>query len=421
WLGDYKETFFMYGVIKTIQSREQSTVQIIPKQEVKDSFYFLKNLEKSRNEYPISKSPTEAPSTKRPIVMIAFESFYDYRDLYPLFGDKNPFPKEYLELVNTNTYTGPNQNDGSFLARLILLTGSYPLEFLDTTRSHPYTLPYELKKYGYTTYTLESVTPTYNLDKHYKNWFIDHEEYCVFGNDWSGSRLDPYRFEKGVVERIHSTPNNITPFYFIFTFLGHVGSTQFTDKIDDTEHLDEFLKYFNSKKEKLNAKRLLKASVFNARRLVFFKNEILKKYPNALIVFKTDHFSHETKYNIKNSQLPEEYKNLVAKNPASLPILMIDGINGLVDLPKGISPDNIPLTILVKAGLPYKNTLLSLMYQENDPKIINIYGRIFDKKTNLPLPETHPKYLKLIQRNKAAEKISIDLYKGNSYTTNYLQ
>ncbi|MGL4393927.1 MAG: hypothetical protein ACRCS8_01700 [Brevinema sp.] len=421
WMGDYRETFFMSGIVKTIQTRERNTLTVIPEEEVQKSYKFLKNLENTRKEYPISASPTKAPEKKKAIFVIIMESFYDFRDLYPLFGENNPFPKEYLDLVTENTYTGPNQNHGSFLARMVALTASYPLQLLNESRPHPYTFPYELKKHGYTSYVLEAVTPTYNLPKIYKNWFVDHEEYCLFGDDWSGKRLDPYRFEERTIERIKQTPDNVTPFYFMFTFLGHSRTGRFTDKLEDPEHLDEYLKYFNDDKEKLAGKRQLKGSIFNARRLVYLKNEILKKYPDALIVFKSDHLSFETPQNINNSLLPQEYKNAMSKNPAPLPMIMIDGQKGRVDLPKGISPGNLPLILMAKAGIPYKDTLMSLFYIENDTQVMNIYGKVFDKKTGIPLADTNAKYQEIMPKNKAVENISIDLYKGNSYSTNLMQ
>ncbi|MGL4561453.1 MAG: hypothetical protein ACRCV0_04090, partial [Brevinema sp.] len=237
WLGNYTQTFFMKGIIQTIQTREINTEQIISEEEVKKSFLLLKQLELKRKEFPISNSPLTAPLIKKPIIMITFESFYDYYDFYKLFGKENPFPKEYLNLIMENTYTGPNQTHGSFLSRFIQLTGSAIITSLNENRQHSYTLPAELKKYGYTTYALESVTPTYGLEKHYKNWGFNYDQYEIFGDDWSGKRLDPYLFEEKVSKIIQDTPSNIIPFYYGFTFLGHAGTTKFTDKLEDPENI----------------------------------------------------------------------------------------------------------------------------------------------------------------------------------------
>lgn len=413
WIGSYKQAFFMKGVIYALQSQQYNPIEIITKNTVEESVSLLKKIEKNRSQFSIQNSPEKAPVKLRPIVMIVFESFYDYKDFSPVFGTNDPFPKEYRELMNSNTYTGPNQTFGSFDARVALLTGSYPLT-PSRENQKKYTLPYELKKYGYKTITLESITPTYHLETHYKNWFIDEQNYCVYGNRMNGKGINPNQFQNEVIKIIQNTPDDIVPFYFGFTFLGHFGSLAFTKYLSDPENIDQYLNYFDTRKNKKMAKELLKAAIFNAERIIFLKNKILEKYPNALIIFKSDHISSELNYNITTSKLPIEIKDKFKTDPANIPLIMIDGTNGLVKLPRGIAPANIPLIILAKAGLPYKNTILSLLYRETTADTMNIYGQLYNTNNNR-LSDSHPMYKKLEEQNRAIQNISIDLYNGNQY------
>lgn len=416
WNRNPAQVFFFGGIIKTIRSRvENHNVNISPKV-VNSSFNLLKQYEEKRTKYPIKNSPNTIPKKKRPIFMIVFESFYDYKHFLPLF-EEDPFSQEYRDLMNNNTYTGPNQSYGSFPARFVSLTGSIPIEppSSHTNIIYPAALPQILSKYGYTSITLESVTPTYGLLEYYKIWGMDTIEFCMYGNDWSGKRLDIDFFEKNIAQIIKNTPDNITPFYFGFTFLGHSGTIGFTDKIDDPKvNITRFLALV---KDQNTAKQLLKASIFNAERLLSIKKMILQKYPDALIVLKSDHYNSEfSQFLNESDNIPQEYKNAFYSDPTPLPFLVIDGTNGVLPLERGFSPANIPLMILAESGLPYKNTILSLLYRSVPKDMINVYNKWHQNINGeyIPIDLANPNNQQFMEYNKAIETVSFDLYKNNS-------
>lgn len=415
WNGNTtRDVFFYSGILKTVRSREKNTnIDISPELVVKN-FEYLRKKEKARTIYPISDSPITTPENKRPIFMFVFESFYDYKHFLPLFPE-DPFPQEYRDLINSNTYTGPNQSYGSFDARFVSLTGSTPLEPPSRNLKISYqALPAILTQFGYQTTALESVGLTYSLSSYYPLWGFDSILFNLYNGNWEGTEGDIHSYEGNIEEIIQETPDGVVPFYFGFTFLGHGNSCTFTEKIEDPkENISLWLSHFKDQKK---AKQLLKASIFNAQRFFSFKDIILKKYPNALIILKADHYSTELYPSINDdSSLPKEYKDIFNSDPNILPFVVVDGTNGVIPLPRGFSPANIPLMILAEAGLPYKDTTVSLLYREIPLDKINIYNKWYEKKEdryiNIPISETtNPE---LWEYNKAIETISMDLYKNN--------
>lgn len=420
WQGDTIGEFFFKGIISMIQSRPPDLSQNIPKEDVVAAFKILRTLEAKRTKYPISRSPSKIPKHKRPIVIIIFESFYDYKDFIPLFK-RDPFPKKYRSLVNSATYTGPNRSYGSFDARFTALTGAYPLRPATKKTIYYQTLANILTQYGYSATSLEAVTPTYNLSIFYPLWGFEHSYYQLYGNDWGGARSNPNSFVSNISNVIVNTPVNTVPFYFGFTFLGHDGACKFTDKFPNIKNVDHYLSYFPEDKRELMM-RLLKEGVFNAQRLLTIKKIILQKFPHALIVFKADHFSPHFYKNIKNSTLPQKYKDKIFHDPAPLPFLVFNGTNGLLKLPKGFSPANIPLMVLAESKLPYRNTTISLLYRQLPSNIISVYNK-FTKNISNTYREITPKDLEftsLTNHEEAYKTISIDLYKGQAYTLQLL-
>ncbi|SFB67531.1 hypothetical protein SAMN02745150_00074 [Brevinema andersonii] len=409
WHQDPRANFFGHGVLSAIQVEPKIININIDPEEVLESLKNLKKLEEQRIQYPASLSPSVVPKNKRPIIMIIVESFYDFKHFYSLFA-KNPFPKSYLDTIQPFNYTGPNQTFGSFQARFVSLTGAY--HSIHPKRNEVFypTLPRILSEYGYTTIALESMQNTYSLSTYYKLWKFDKQYFQLYGSDWTGRRTDPNTYEKNITRILQNTPDNIIPFYFGFTYLGHGGSCAFTDNLPDPENIDHFLSYFADEK-KHNAKQLLKANIFNAERLISIKNMILNKFPDALIIFKSDHYSTELSQRLQESNLPKDMVDSFFEDPVPLPFMVFDGTNGILELPYGFSPANIPLMILAEAGLPYKNTLISMLYREMPNNIMNIYDRLFMKKGNkFEIFATNTTSLK------DYEILSIDLYQGKSYS-----
>lgn len=414
WHQDPHTNFFGYGILSVIQAEQKVTHINITQEEVLESLENLKKLEEQRIQYPVSLSPKTMPTNKRPIIMIIFESFYDFKHFYSLF-DQNPFPKSYLDIVQPFNYTGPNQTFGSFQARFVSLTGAYHSIHPKRKEIVYPTLPYELSKYGYTTIALESMQNTYSLSTYYKLWGFDKQYFQLYGVDWAGRRIAPDTYEKNITRILQNTPENITPFYFGFTYLGHGSSCAFTDKLPDPENIEHFLSYFADDK-KHNAKQLLKANIFNAGRLISIKNMILNKFPDALIVFKSDHYSTELNQSLRESSLPKDMLDSFFQDPAPLPFIVFDGTNGILELPYGFSPANIPLMILAEAGLPYKNTFISMLYRETPGNIINIYDRLFIKKGS-----KFENFTTNISSLKSYEILSFDLYQGKSYSLDAME
>lgn len=417
WLGNSRQVFYFKGIIRTIRSRPVNNTTVLSPESVEKSYSILRQKEKTRSIYPISKSYIDIPMNKRPIFMFVFESFYDYKHFIPLF-QTDPFPKEYRKLVDNNTYSGPNSAYGSFDSRFISLTGSSIIDRPSQSTDINYqTLATLLTKYGYTTTTLESVNPTYNLLTYYKLWGFEQQQYEIFSTDWGGNFADPYLYEQNVSKIITETPSDIIPFYFGFTYLGHGGSCRFTDRIPDPSvDISSFLSLFPNQNK---AKQLLKASIFNAERLVSLKKIILKKYPNALIVLKVDHYSTELyKSFTDTNDIPQELKDNFMKDPTPLPFIVVDGTNGILELPRGFSPANIPLMILAESKLPYKNTIPSLLYRNIPKNIISTYNQLYlQSNTNLsqyvPINLNDPVHKEIQQYYEALKTISTDLYKNN--------
>ncbi|MGL4676663.1 MAG: hypothetical protein ACRCWI_03235 [Brevinema sp.] len=412
WREDPTANFFFRGILETITTKTIESNIILSPDTVTESVNYLKNKEQRRQMYPISQSPQELPLQKRPIIILTFESFYDYKHFLPLF-EKDPFPQEYRQLMNQNTYTGPNQSFGSFDARFVSLTGSLPFESLSRNKDIPYqTLGNILSNYGYRVYALESVNPTYSLPTYYKLWGFQIAKFELFGNDWGGKRINPDTYEKNITKIIQETPDEITPFYFGFTFLGHGNSCQFTEKLADPNvNLTPYLSLFKDQKR---AKQLLKANIFNAQRLLSIKKMILKKYPDALIVFKADHYSTELyqSMNSPNNQIPNIYIEAFKNDPAPLPFLVIDGTNGILPIAKGFSPANIPLMVLAESQLPYKDTTLSLFYRDIPKNMLMIYHNWYSNEQLFPISlETNKEYFDYYQ---AIRTVSQDLYKNQS-------
>ena len=416
WEIDTTHVFLSKGIIKTIRLNvKNSNIKITP-EAVTSSFNLLKQYEKNRSIYPINNSPNTISEKKRPVFMIVFESLYDYKHFLPLF-EKDPFPQEYRELMNSNTYTGPNQTYGSFDARFISLTGSIPI---NPPSSHFFiypALPQLLSEYGYTSIALEAVQPTYNLSSYYNVWGFNTIKFHQYGTGWG----DPHTFESNITQIIQNTPDDVTPFYFGFTYLGHHGPLGFTDKIEDPKA--DISGFLALAKDKNTVKQLLKANVFNAERLLSIKKMILQKYPDALIVLKADHYNPDFSQFLKESDsIPQEYKDAFYNDPTPLPFLVIDGTNGVLPLERGFSPANIPLMILAESELPYKNTILSLLYRDSPKDMANIYNKwyqnIFGKYMLVDLSDSNN--LELKDYSKALETISLDLYK-NKYSSTTLK
>ncbi|MGL5721988.1 MAG: hypothetical protein ACRCY4_06295 [Brevinema sp.] len=415
WIADPNMTFYMKGILKTIKSESQDLAVEFSSADVISSFNYLKEKEKERVIYPISASPSVVPVKKRPIFMIVFESLYDYKHFLPLF-DEDPFPKEYRELVKSNNYSGPNQAHGSFDARFVSLTGAIPFQpAYDGEPSDYQALPNILSSYGYDTTALESVNATYSLPTYYKLWGFSKIYFELFGNDWAGKRLVPTTYENNITKIIMDTPDDVVPFYFGFTYLGHGGSEAFTDRIPDPKtDISAYLALFNQKDQRL-PKQLLKANIFNAERVVSIKKMILEKYPDALIVLKSDHYSVEFHQSLNgNNNIPAEYKEKFRGDPNVLPFIVIDGTNGVLPLKEGFSPENIPLLILAEAGLPYANTTASLLFRDLPEDKITIYNRWYEKQGDsyLPLEMSKDSNPDLLEYKYALDIISQDLYRN---------
>ncbi|MGL5255037.1 MAG: hypothetical protein ACRC9L_08615 [Brevinema sp.] len=414
WVADPTTTFFTKGILKTIKSEIPDMTTEFSAEDVIRSFSLLRKKEELRSIYPISESPHTVPSKKRPIFMLVFESFYDYKHFLPLF-EEDPFPKEYRELVGKNNYTGPNQSTGSFDARFVSLTGSVPFQPTYNKFLEYQTLPSILRSYGYETTALESVNPTYNLVTYYKLWGFDNVFFQLFGNDWTGVRLDPNTYEKNITKIISDTPDDVTPFYFGFTYLGHGGSEEFTDKLPDpTADISSYLALYSGKDQQI-AKKLLKANIFNAERILSIKNMILEKYPDALIVIKSDHYSSGLYQSFnRTNMVPAEYKNYFMSDPHVLPFIVINGRKGSMPLKEGFAPENIPLLILAESGLPYANTTASLLFRDIPDNKTIILNNIYKKENDryLAIALSQELYPDLWKYKNATEIISQDLYRN---------
>ncbi len=410
------KTFQSKGILSAIRHRPHAKPP--SKKIVTQSCNYLKELESQRAEYPPSASSETIPFKKRPIVMIVFESFYDYRHFIPLF-DKDPFPQEYRDIANN--CTGPNQTHGSFYARFVSFTSSLPMDAPIKNTDYSHSLVRLLKDYGYHTVSFDSVSPTYDLDVYYPSWGFDSSKFMLFGDDWDGTHLDPYSYEDNLIKTISDTPDDVTPFYFGFTYLGHQGSNAFTNRLPDPD-ADSFIELFG---DKVSAKQLLKAAIFNARRIVKIKNSILKKYPDALIIFKADHLNPEFRTLLDNpdNTIPQNILEDCASDPAPLPFIVLDGSKGNLPLPKAFPPANIPVMILAECGLPYRGTALSLLYRTPPSNSVMIYDNFYDKTTCKALDIYLDKHSELLKYYNAVSSISRDLYHNHksSYTLSLLE
>lgn len=399
---NYIERVNKYGIINSISYRisfDRENNKIVANiDNVKEAVKLLKEVQNKRDISNLIMPYDYTNKNKRDVFIIFMESFYDYSHFLTLF-DKDPFPKEYREWASKSARVGPNDGNGSLFARLSGLIGTSPI-YPKKQKSPIYTtLPFLMKEAGYKTIALEECGITFNLDKLFPN--IGFEEII---------------FNLGLTNIKNYIKNNDfdKPIFISgFTFLGHAGS-----HIKNDLNIFENNKRFEVKINKRDKKVLLETmenSVQAAIDIIETKNIILKKYPDAIIIFKSDHLYPYLSGMIYNSSIDENIKKEFFESYTISPILIWNGKNGAFKLEDGFPPENIPLFIAVNTKINYTNSIISLLYKDKTDGIIRFYNNFYTNENNKIVQIEVDKESLAYKYNYIQRILAEDILRGKKY------
>ncbi len=399
---NYIERVNKYGIINSISYRisfDRENNKIVANiDNVKEAIELLKEAQNKRDISNLIMPYDYTNKNKRDVFIIFMESFYDYSHFLTLF-DKDPFPKEYREWASKSAKVGPNDGNGSLFARLSGLIGTSPI-YPKKQKSPIYTtLPFLMKEAGYKTIALEECGITFNLDKLFPN--IGFEEVI---------------FNLGLTNIKNYIKNNDfdKPIFISgFTFLGHAGS-----HIKNDLNIFENNKRFADKINKRDRKVLLETmenSVQTAIDIIETKNIILKKYSDAIIIFKHDHLYPYLSGMIYNSSINENIKKEFFESYTISPILIWNGKNGAFKLEDGFPPENIPLFIAANTKIDYTNSIISLLYKDKTDKIIRFYNNFYTNENNKIVKIEVDKESLSYKYNYAQRILAEDILRGEKY------
>lgn len=399
---NYIERVNKYGIINSISYRisfDRENNKIVANiDNVKEAVKLLKEVQNKRDISNLIMPYDYTNKNKRDVFIIFMESFYDYSHFLTLF-DKDPFPKEYREWASKSARVGPNDGNGSLFARLSGLIGTSPI-YPKKQKSPIYTtLPFLMKEAGYKTIALEECGITFNLDKLFPN--IGFEEII---------------FNLGLTNIKNYIKNNDfdKPIFISgFTFLGHAGS-----HIKNDLNIFENNKRFEAKINKRDKKVLLETmenSVQAAIDIIETKNIILKKYPDAIIIFKSDHLYPYLSGMIYNSSIDENIKKEFFESYTISPILIWNGKNGAFKLEDGFPPENIPLFIAVNTKINYTNSIISLLYKDKTDGIIRFYNNFYTNENNKIVQIEVDKESLAYKYNYIQRILAEDILRGKKY------
>ncbi|WP_419670426.1 sulfatase [Brachyspira catarrhinii] len=399
---NYIERVNKFGIINSISYRisfdrenNKITANI---DNVKNSIELLKHAQNKRDiSNLIMPYDFESPN-KRDVFIIFMESFYDYSHFLELF-DNDPFPKEYREWASKSAKVGPNDGNGSLFARLSGLIGTSPIYPKKQKSPINTTLPFLMKEAGYKTIALEECGITFNLDKLFPN--IGFEEII---------------FNLGLTNIKNYIKNNDFEeplFVSGFTFLGHAGS-HIKNDLNIFENNKRFAEKINRKDRKVLLETI-ENSVQSAIDIIETKNIILKKYPDAIIIFKHDHLYPYLAGMIHNSSIDEKIKKEFFESHAVSPLLIWNGKNGAFKLEDGFPPENIPLFIAANTGISYTNSIISLLYKDRVEGIIRFYNNFYTNENNKIVKIEVGKESLSYKYNYAQRIVSEDILRGEKY------
>lgn len=399
---NYIERVNKYGIINSISYRisfDRENNKIVANiDNVKEAIELLKEVQNKRDISNLIMPYDYTNKNKRDVFIIFMESFYDYSHFLTLF-DKDPFPKEYREWASKSARVGPNDGNGSLFARLSGLIGTSPI-YPKKQKSPIYTtLPFLMKEAGYKTIALEECGITFNLDKLFPN--IGFEE-TIFNLGLTNIKnyIKNNDFDKSI-------------FISGFTFLGHAGS-----HIENDLNIFENNKRFEAKINKRDKKVLLETmenSVQAAIDIIETKNIILKKYPDAIIIFKSDHLYPYLSGMIYNSSIDENIKKEFFESYTISPILIWNGKNGAFKLEDGFPPENIPLFIAVNTKINYTNSIISLLYKDKTDGIIRFYNNFYTNENNKIVQIEVDKESLAYKYNYIQRILAEDILRGKKY------
>lgn len=399
---NYIERVNKYGIINSISYRisfDRENNKIVANiDNVKEAIELLKEVQNKRDISNLIMPYDYTNKNKRDVFIIFMESFYDYSHFLTLF-DKDPFPKEYREWALKSARVGPNDGNGSLFARLSGLIGTSPI-YPKKQKSPIYTtLPFLMKEAGYKTIALEECGITFNLDKLFPN--IGFEE-TIFNLGLTNIKnyIKNNDFDKPI-------------FISGFTFLGHAGS-----HIENDLNIFENNKRFEAKINKRDKKVLLETmenSVQAAIDIIETKNIILKKYPDAIIIFKSDHLYPYLSGMIYNSSIDENIKKEFFESYTISPILIWNGKNGAFKLEDGFPPENIPLFIAVNTKINYTNSIISLLYKDKTDGIIRFYNNFYTNENNKIVQIEVDKESLAYKYNYIQRILAEDILRGKKY------
>ncbi len=403
WAVHFTDLANRNGIINAVNYRisfDRINKAVYSKDDVLKAINILKEVEATRDYSNLLLSGET--NCKRDVFLIFLESFYDYSHFVELF-DEDPFPKEYREWASKSAKIIPNVGSGSFYARLSGLTGASPLKPQVQIQKISNTLPDLLKNEGYYTLALEEAITTYNLDTFLPS--IGFEE-IIFS--LGATNIKNY---------IDTNFNNLRKPIFVygFTLLGHA----YYFHLSNFNVADNNKNFINSFKEddRLNISETLENSVVTATEIIKTRDAILKYSPNALIIFKHDHFHPFLISSIENSNLEDKYKKRFFNDYAPNPILIWNGTNGAYKAPNNFMPENIPMFIAINSGVTnYRGSIISLLYKDEIDNMISSYNNYYRiTNDNLIFIDKIETNSKIFQYERAQKILSQDIFQGKKF------
>ena len=148
------------------------------------------------------------------------------------------------------------------------------------------------------------------------------------------------------------------------------------------------------------------------------RNIILKKYPDAIIIFKHDHLYPYLAGMIYNSSIDENIKREFFESYTVSPLLIWNGRNGVFKLEDGFPPENIPLFIAVNTKIDYTNSIISLLYKDKTEGIIRFYNNFYTNENDRIVKIEVGKESLSYKYNYAQRILAEDILRGSKYFNN---
>ena len=362
----------------------------------------------------VDTSLRAAAGKPRNIYYLSLESAFDFFPFWDRYRESfQMLPEHYRQWVtDRGALTAPGfAEKGSFDSRFVSLCASRYALPPKITENFP-CLPRALAAQGYATAAFDEAYPTYDLDVLYRKFGFDQVRFEY-------AQLSGYAFYQSVLDSINFNEHG-PRFVFVFPFTGHhgPGMKSLRDR-KIPEGSGDFAAIFDNDKAIIGPVSVIE---YAAR----FTDDILKRDPTALVVWRNDHLLPSTVSSIfENPHFPGALREQLHHLPPFLQRFMVvsnDPADGH-KYPRIISPQSIPVTLLEMAGLNPDSTAegrlldaLSCRFPSAAPDLRCDYRSLYriHDGTATPVPVSEmPENVGEARHAKGV--LSLDLYFGQQY------